>query len=158
LIPASSHGRRKESPTSILDTSILSIDYVARHVAAAGKNWWQVAFLIGIAIGAFFSMRLFPHLAPRNARSRDSSFHSREGRFRNAAQRWSAVLAAPAYGRDDADRPQYGLMGRRSMAIWGWRQLPYWPSIVLLDQRQMTRFARRCQFLIHINADDRAPW
>jgi hypothetical protein len=43
---------------SILDPSILNIDYVARHVAPTGKNWWQVALVIGIAIGAFFSMRL----------------------------------------------------------------------------------------------------
>jgi uncharacterized membrane protein YedE/YeeE len=41
-----------------LDPSILKIDYVARHVAATGKNWWQVALVIGIAIGAFLSMRL----------------------------------------------------------------------------------------------------
>ena len=43
---------------SWIDPSILKIDYVARHVAAAGKNWWQVALVIGIAIGAFISMRL----------------------------------------------------------------------------------------------------
>jgi hypothetical protein len=43
---------------SIVDPSILDIDYVARHVAATGKNWWQVALVIGIAIGAFLSMRL----------------------------------------------------------------------------------------------------
>lgn len=39
---------------SILDPSILNIDYVARHVAPTGKNWWQVALVVGIAIGAFF--------------------------------------------------------------------------------------------------------
>src|SRR5574338_1532358 len=43
---------------SWIDPSILKIDYVARHVAATGKNWWQVALVIGIAIGAFLSMRL----------------------------------------------------------------------------------------------------
>lgn len=43
---------------SWIDPSILKIDYVARHVAEAGKNWWQVALVIGIAIGAFISMRL----------------------------------------------------------------------------------------------------
>ena len=43
---------------SWIDPSILKIDYVARHVAATGKNWWQVALVIGIAIGAFVSMRL----------------------------------------------------------------------------------------------------
>jgi uncharacterized membrane protein YedE/YeeE len=40
------------------DPAILKIDYVARHVAATGKNWWQVALVVGIAIGAFVSMKL----------------------------------------------------------------------------------------------------
>lgn len=43
---------------SWIDPSTLKIDYVARHVAATGKNWWQVALVIGIAIGAFVSMKL----------------------------------------------------------------------------------------------------
>jgi hypothetical protein len=43
---------------SVVDPAILRIDYVARHVAATGKNWWQVALVIGIAAGAFLSMRL----------------------------------------------------------------------------------------------------
>jgi uncharacterized membrane protein YedE/YeeE len=44
--------------TSFADPSILKIDYVARHVATTGKNWWQVALVIGIALGAFASMKL----------------------------------------------------------------------------------------------------
>jgi uncharacterized membrane protein YedE/YeeE len=36
----------------------LKIDYVARHIAATGKNWWQVALVVGVAIGAFASMKL----------------------------------------------------------------------------------------------------
>jgi uncharacterized membrane protein YedE/YeeE len=43
---------------SWIDPSILKVDYVARHVAATGKNWWQVALVVGIAIGAFMSMKL----------------------------------------------------------------------------------------------------
>lgn len=43
---------------SVVDPSILQIDYVAKHVAATGKNWWQVALVAGIALGAFVSMRL----------------------------------------------------------------------------------------------------
>jgi uncharacterized protein len=43
---------------SWIDPSILKIDYVARHLAATGKNWWQVALVFGIAVGAFLSMRL----------------------------------------------------------------------------------------------------
>ena len=41
-----------------IDPSILHIDYVARHVAASAKNWWQVALVGGVAIGAFLSMKL----------------------------------------------------------------------------------------------------
>lgn len=43
---------------SIADPSILDIDYVAKHVAATAKNWWQVALVAGIGIGACLSMRL----------------------------------------------------------------------------------------------------
>ncbi len=43
---------------SWLDPSILNIDYVAKHVALAPKNWWQVALVGGIALGAFVSMKL----------------------------------------------------------------------------------------------------
>ena len=43
---------------SWIDPSVLKIDYVARHVAATGKNWWQVALVVGVAIGAFVSMKL----------------------------------------------------------------------------------------------------
>jgi uncharacterized membrane protein YedE/YeeE len=41
-----------------VDPAILKIDYVARHVAATGKNWWQVALVVGIALGAFVSSRM----------------------------------------------------------------------------------------------------
>jgi len=43
---------------SWIDPSILNNDYVARHVAATAKNWWQVALVGGIALGAFASMKL----------------------------------------------------------------------------------------------------
>lgn len=43
---------------SLFDPSIVEIDYVAKHVAATGKNWWQVALVAGVAIGAFISMKL----------------------------------------------------------------------------------------------------
>jgi len=43
---------------SWIDPSMLKIDYVARHVAITGKNWWQVALVFGVAIGAFASMKL----------------------------------------------------------------------------------------------------
>jgi hypothetical protein len=43
---------------SLIDPSIVSIDYVAKHIAITGKNWWQVALVVGIAAGAFISMKL----------------------------------------------------------------------------------------------------
>lgn len=43
---------------SLVDPAILKIDYVARHVAATPKNWWQVALVAGVAVGAFLSMKL----------------------------------------------------------------------------------------------------
>lgn len=43
---------------SWIDPSIVQIDYVARHLALTGKNWWQVALVAGIAIGAALSMML----------------------------------------------------------------------------------------------------
>jgi uncharacterized protein len=44
--------------TSWIDPSITKIDYVARHISGTAKNWWQVALVVGIAIGAFLSMKL----------------------------------------------------------------------------------------------------
>ena len=44
--------------TSWVDPSILKIGYAANHVAATAKNWWQVALVIGVAIGAFLSMKM----------------------------------------------------------------------------------------------------
>lgn len=43
---------------SWVDPAIVNIDYVAKHIAATGKNWWQVAFVGSVAVGAFISARL----------------------------------------------------------------------------------------------------
>ena len=43
---------------SVVDPTVNQIDYVAKHIAATGKNWWQVALVVGVAVGAFVSMRL----------------------------------------------------------------------------------------------------
>ena len=43
---------------SWVDPSILKIDYVAKYLALTGKNWWQVALVGGIAVGALISMKL----------------------------------------------------------------------------------------------------
>ena len=42
---------------SWLDPAALKIDYIARHIAATGKNWWQVALVFGVAIGALISAK-----------------------------------------------------------------------------------------------------
>lgn len=42
----------------LLDSSLLNVDYVARHVAANAKNLWQVALVAGIGLGAFVSMKM----------------------------------------------------------------------------------------------------
>ena len=43
---------------SWLDPSVTQIKYVAQHISNAPKNWWQVALVAGIALGAFVSMQL----------------------------------------------------------------------------------------------------
>lgn len=42
---------------ALFDPSIEKIKYFSSHMWGA-KNWWQVAVVVGIAIGAFVSMRL----------------------------------------------------------------------------------------------------
>lgn len=42
---------------SFVDSKAESVKYLASHMWGA-KNWWQVAVVVGIAIGAFISMRL----------------------------------------------------------------------------------------------------
>ncbi len=39
------------------DPGIRAIDYAAKHLSGA-KNWWQVAVVAGIALGAFVSARM----------------------------------------------------------------------------------------------------
>lgn len=43
---------------SLVDPSLLKIDYVARHVSANAKNLWQVALVGGIGLGALLSMKM----------------------------------------------------------------------------------------------------
>lgn len=42
---------------SVVDPAIVQIDYVAKHLSGA-KNWWQVALVVGIALGALISARM----------------------------------------------------------------------------------------------------
>lgn len=55
---SSSYVTISASLASLVDPSLLKIGYAANHVAATAKNWWQVALVIGIAVGAFASARL----------------------------------------------------------------------------------------------------
>lgn len=41
----------------LVDAEVARIKYFASHMSGA-KNWWQVAVVVGIALGAFLSMRL----------------------------------------------------------------------------------------------------
>lgn len=42
---------------SFVDPAIQQIEYAAKHLTGA-KNWWQVALVVGIALGAFLSAKL----------------------------------------------------------------------------------------------------
>lgn len=42
---------------SFFDPAAANLKYFASHMYGA-KNWWQVAVVVGIAVGAFISMRL----------------------------------------------------------------------------------------------------
>jgi uncharacterized membrane protein YedE/YeeE len=42
---------------SIVDPAVSNIKYFTSHMWGA-KNWWQVAIVVGIALGAFISMKL----------------------------------------------------------------------------------------------------
>ena len=54
---SSSYVTVSASLAAIVDPAIVRIDYVARHLSGA-KNWWQVALVIGVALGAAISARL----------------------------------------------------------------------------------------------------
>ena len=42
---------------SVVDPAVRSVKYLGSHLDGA-KNWWQVAVVVGIAVGAFLSSRL----------------------------------------------------------------------------------------------------
>ncbi len=46
-----------DSLAAFIDPGIRSIEYATKHLSGA-KNWWQVAVVVGIALGAFLSSRL----------------------------------------------------------------------------------------------------
>lgn len=65
-----------------VDPSIVEIDYAAKHLSGA-KNWWQVALVAGIVLGAFLSARLAGLKAPPVASvwARVTGSESRLGRY-----------------------------------------------------------------------------
>lgn len=42
---------------AMVDPAVAQLDYLAKHMNGA-KNWWQVALVIGVALGAALSSRL----------------------------------------------------------------------------------------------------
>lgn len=54
---SSSYVTLGDSIAAWFDPAIARIDYAAKHLSGA-KNWWQVAVVAGIALGAFVSSRL----------------------------------------------------------------------------------------------------
>ena len=102
---------------SWVDPSILKIDYVAKHLALTGKNWWQVALVGGIAIGSFISMKLSgarrQHVSPIWTRALGSA---------SSAQRYSVAFAAGfimLFGARIADgcTSGHGLSGTAQLAV-----------------------------------------
>jgi uncharacterized protein len=102
---------------SWIDGAILDIDYVARHVAATAKNWWQVALVAGIAIGAFLSARL------SGARRQPiSPIWSRALGSNSAGRRYAVAFAAGlvmVFGARVADgcTSGHGLSGLAQLAV-----------------------------------------
>lgn len=54
---SSSYVTISASLAQFVDPSIVTIKYAANHMSGA-KNWWQVALIAGIVLGAFASSRL----------------------------------------------------------------------------------------------------
>ncbi len=54
---SSSYVTAGDSLAVLADPGLRALDYAARHLEGA-KNWWQVALVVGIALGAYVSSRL----------------------------------------------------------------------------------------------------
>lgn len=72
---------------SFVDSTALAIPYFKSHVASA-KDWWQVALMGGIVIGAFISTRL-----AGTARPAMSAFWPRVAGIRSFGQRFALGFA-----------------------------------------------------------------
>ncbi len=103
--------------TSWVDPSILKIGYAANHVAATAKNWWQVALVVGVAIGAFASIRL-----SGARRQRISPIWARALGSASPARRYAVAFAAGflmLFGARIADgcTSGHGLSGMAQLAV-----------------------------------------
>jgi len=102
---------------ALVDPAVTQIDYVAKHMALSGKNWWQVALVVGVAIGAFASMRL------SGAKRRPiSPIWSRALGTSNPAVRYAVAFGAGfimLFGARLADgcTSGHGLSGMAQMAV-----------------------------------------
>ena len=54
---SSSYVTVSASLASVLDPGVTALDYATKHLSGA-KNWWQVALVAGIVLGALASSRL----------------------------------------------------------------------------------------------------
>lgn len=102
---------------SWLDPALAKIDYVARHISDAPKNWWQVALVVGIAIGAFLSMRL-----SKAVREPISPIWTRALGSASASRRYAVAFAAGflmLFGARVADgcTSGHGLSGLAQLAV-----------------------------------------
>ena len=102
---------------SWLDPALARIDYVARHISDAPKNWWQVALVAGIAIGAFLSMQL-----SKAVRQPISPIWTRALGSASAGRRYAVAFAAGflmLFGARVADgcTSGHGLSGLAQLAV-----------------------------------------
>lgn len=102
---------------SVVDPAVTQIDYVARHIAPTGKNWWQVALVVGIAMGAFLSMKL-----SGAHRQKISPIWRRALRTSSASARYAVAFCAGfvmLFGARIADgcTSGHGLSGMAQLAV-----------------------------------------
>ena len=84
-----------------VDPGVANIDYVAKHIAASGKDWEQGALVAGIALRAFVSMRLS------------------DARRQAISPIWRRALgtANPAARHADGCTSSHGLSGTAQLAV-----------------------------------------
>lgn len=101
---------------AIADPGVKAIKYVARHLEGA-KNWWQVAVVVGIALGAFLSSRLSgtARSAPSPVWQRAIGHHSPPTRFAMAFAGGFLMLLGARIA--DGCTSGHGISGSAQLAI-----------------------------------------